>query len=110
MDGNTAMKMLMTTNEKPYQFSLYLPALLNKIYSDMDEYKMTVEHNPGQLLNIQTNGKKFKGLKIAKTGSGNERSIEINGKQLASSTCCCSSVRIRREEKYQRTETWRASK
>merc|ERR1712203_332186 len=83
-DGNTAMKMLMTTNEKPYQFSLYLPALLNKIYSDMDEYKMTVEHNPGQLLNIQTNGKKFKGLKIAKTGSGNERSIEINGKQLAS--------------------------
>merc|ERR1712001_290040 len=29
-----------------------------------------------------TNGKKFKGFKIAKTGSGNEREIEINGKKL----------------------------
>merc|ERR1712141_476970 len=83
-DSTTVMKALLSTNQKPYQMSLFLPTLLNKIYSDMDEYKMTVTHNPGQLLNIQTNGKKFKGLKIAKTGSGNERSIEINGKQLAS--------------------------
>merc|ERR1719429_203918 len=78
------MNMLVTTNEKPYRVELFLPALLNKIYSDMDEYKMTVEHNPGQLLNVVTNGKKFKGFKISRTGNGNEREIEINGKKLGS--------------------------
>jgi len=78
------MKMLLTTNEKPYKFNLFMPVLLNKIYSDMNEYTMTVDHNPGQLLEVKTNGKKFKGFKIARTGSGNERTIEINGKQLAS--------------------------
>merc|ERR1712179_862630 len=83
-DGATAMKMLLTTNEKPYKFNLFLPTLLNKIYSDMNEYTMTVDHNPGQLLEVETNGKKFKGFKITRTGSGNERTIEINGKQLAS--------------------------
>merc|ERR1719361_2207436 len=83
-DGATAMKMLLTTNEKPYKFNLFLPTLLNKIYSDMNEYTMTVDHNPGQLLEVKTNGKKFKGFKIARTGSGNERTIEINGKPLAS--------------------------
>merc|ERR1712227_544812 len=83
-DGATAMKMLLTTNEKPYKFNLFMPVLLNKIYSDMNEYTMTVDHNPGQLLEVKTNGKKFKGFKIARTGSGNERTIEINGKQLAS--------------------------
>merc|ERR1719264_1840826 len=71
-------------NEKPYKFNLFLPTLLNKIYSDMNEYTMTVDPNPGQLLEVKTNGKKFKGFKIARTGSGNERTIEINGKQLAS--------------------------
>merc|ERR1739844_427919 len=44
-DGATAMKMLLTTNEKPYKFNLFLPTLLNKIYSDMNEYTMTVDHN-----------------------------------------------------------------
>lgn len=83
-DGATAMKLLLTTNEKPYKFNLFLPTLLNKIYSDMNEYTMTVDHNPGQLLEVKTNGKKFKGFKIARTGNGNERTIEINGKQLAS--------------------------
>merc|ERR1712003_494765 len=83
-DGATAMKMLLTTNEKPYKFDLFLPVLLNKIYSDMNEYTMTVDHNPGQLLEVKTNGKKFKGFKIAKTGSGNEREFEINGKKLGS--------------------------
>merc|ERR1711978_480108 len=57
---------------------------LNKIYSDMNEYKMSVDHVPGDHLNIQTNGKKFKSFVIAKTGNNNERKIEIDGKQLAS--------------------------
>merc|ERR1719264_2008770 len=51
-DGATAMKMLLTTNEKPYKFNLFLPTLLNKIYSDMNEYTMTVDHNPGQPLEL----------------------------------------------------------
>merc|ERR1712045_569250 len=67
-----------------YKFELFLPILLNKIYSDMNEYKMSVDHVPGDHLNIQTNGKKFKSFVIAKTGNNNERKIEINGKQLAS--------------------------
>merc|ERR1711937_229979 len=58
-DSETVMKALLTTNEKPYRMSLYLPVVLNKIYSDMDEYKVTVTHNPGQLLQVDTNGKKL---------------------------------------------------
>jgi len=83
-DDETVMKALLTTNDKPYKMSLYMPALLNKIYRDMDKYEVTVDHNPGQLLEVKTNGKKFKGFKIAKTGSGNEREFEINGKKLGS--------------------------
>jgi len=83
-DGQKVMNLLVTTNEKPYRAELYLPALLNKIYSDMDEYKVSVDHDPGQYLNVVTNGKKFKGFKISRTGSGNERQIEINGKKLGS--------------------------
>merc|ERR1712227_665595 len=83
-DGQKVMNLLLTTNEKPYKAELYLPALLNKIYSDMDEYKVSVDHDPGQYLNVVTNGKKFKGFKISRTGSGNERQIEINGKKLGS--------------------------
>merc|ERR1711936_602622 len=83
-DATTVMKAQLTTESKPYQLSLYLPTVLNKIYSDMDEYKVTVPHNPGQLLQIDTNGKKFKGFKISRTGSGNEREIVINGKKLGS--------------------------
>merc|ERR1712223_382959 len=83
-DGQTAMKLLLSTDEKPYKFELFLPILLNRIYSDMNEYKMSVDHVPGDHLNIQTNGKKFKSFVIAKTGNNNERKIEINGKQLAS--------------------------
>merc|ERR1712038_2196379 len=83
-DGQTAMKLLLSTDEKPYKFELFLPILLNRIYSDMNEYKVSVDHVPGDHLNIQTNGKKFKSFVIAKTGNNNERKIEINGKQLAS--------------------------
>merc|ERR1712079_823912 len=83
-DGQTAMKLLLSTDEKPYKFELFLPILLNKIYSDMNEYKVSVDHVPGDHLNIQPNGKKFKSFVIAKTGNNNERKIEINGKQLAS--------------------------
>merc|ERR1711970_1648836 len=82
-DGAKAVELLLTTNEKPYKFELYAPALLKHIETGMTEAKISVEHNPGQLLNVVTNFEKFTGFKISKTGSGNEREIEINGKKLA---------------------------
>jgi len=83
-DAQTVMKALLTTNEKPYKMSLYLPALLNKIYHNMDKYEVTVDHNPGQHLKVEANGRLFKGFKIVRTGNGNEREFEINGKKLGS--------------------------
>merc|ERR1712149_171351 len=82
-------RLLTPFNKRTGEFEFFVnknekPALLNKIYRDMDKYEVTVDHNPGQLLEVKTNGKKFKGFKIAKTGSGNEREFEINGKKLGS--------------------------
>merc|ERR1712183_1110185 len=48
----------------------------------MGEAKISVDHNPGQSLEIKTNFEKFTGLKIYKTGSGNERKVELNGKEM----------------------------
>merc|ERR1719281_2118061 len=83
-DGERVMQLNIATDEKPYKVELYMPVVLNRIYSDMDEYKMSIDHNPGQSLEIKTNGKKFKSFKIARTGNNNERIVEISGKQLAS--------------------------
>merc|ERR1711936_361756 len=82
-DGAKAAEVLLTTNEKPYKFYLFAPALLKHIKSGMTETKISVEHTPGTLLNVVTNFEKFKGFKISKTGSGNQREIEVNGKKLA---------------------------
>merc|ERR1739848_953241 len=49
----------------------------------MTEAKVSIDHQPGEKLEVVTNFEKFKGFKIAKTGNGNERVIEINGRQLA---------------------------
>ena len=48
----------------------------------MTEAKISVEHNLGESLEIKTNFEKFTGLKIYKTGSGNERKVELNGKEM----------------------------
>ena len=68
-DGAKAAEILLTTNEKPYKFELFAPALLKHIKSGMTEAKISVEHNPGQLLNVVTNLEKFKGFNIIKIGS-----------------------------------------
>merc|ERR1711931_117010 len=81
-DGNKALDLLVTTDEKPYKFELFAPALLDKLKPGMTEAKISVDHNPGQSLEIKTNFEKFTGLKIYKTGSGNERKVELNGKEL----------------------------
>merc|ERR1712088_1162952 len=69
-DGNKRFDFLLSTNEKPYKFELFAPSLLGKL-------------KPGQSLEIKTNFEKFTGLKIYKSGSGNERKVEVNGKELA---------------------------
>ena len=81
-DATKALELLITTNEKPYKFELFAPAILKNIRDGMTEAKITVEHTPGELLNVVTNFKKFTGFKISKTGSGNERKFEVNGKEL----------------------------
>ena len=80
--GNKALELLMTTNEQPYKFELFAPALLKNVKQGMTEAKISVEHNPGQSLEMKTNFQKFTGFKIYKTGSGNERKVELNGKEL----------------------------
>merc|ERR1712241_1658109 len=82
-DGQTAMKLLFSTDEKPYKFELFLPILLNKIYSDMNEYKMSVDHVPGDHLNIQTNGKKFKSFDIPKSRSEAEKFLLKNNFKIS---------------------------
>merc|ERR1739848_551580 len=82
-DGDTAAKILLTTNEKPYKLEIFLPVILQHIKPGMTEAKVSIDHQPGEKLEVVTNFEKFKGFKIAKTGNGNERVIEINGRQLA---------------------------
>merc|ERR1712001_659943 len=82
-DGAKAAELLLTTNEKPYKFELFAPALLKHIKSGWNKAIISVEHNPGQLLNVMTNFGQVQQFKISKTGSGNQREIEINGKKLA---------------------------
>merc|ERR1712013_865903 len=82
-DGNKRFNFLLTTNEKPYKFELFAPSMLGKLKPGMTEAKISADHNPGQSLEIKTNFEKFTGLKIYKSGSGNERKVEVNGKELA---------------------------
>merc|ERR1719186_180672 len=49
-DGNKALELLITTNEKPYKFELFAPALLKGFKKGMTEAKITVQHTPGELL------------------------------------------------------------
>jgi hypothetical protein len=82
-DGKKALDILITTNEQPYKFELIAPALLDDY--KLKDAKISVAHNPGQSLEITTNFRKitkFNTFKIYKTGSGNERKIEVDGEEL----------------------------
>merc|ERR1719318_1201453 len=71
-DGKKVVDLEVNTIVKPYKFELFAPALLGKLKPGMTEAKISVAHKPGQSLEIKTNFEKFTGLKIYKTGSGNE--------------------------------------
>merc|ERR1719341_1375377 len=58
-DGNKALELLMTTNEQPYKFELFAPALLGNVKPGMTEAKISLAHNPGQSLEMKTNFQKF---------------------------------------------------
>merc|ERR1712212_1137864 len=83
-DGAKVAEVLISTNQQPYKFHVFLPALLGKLRPGMQEVDVDIAHNPGTSLEMKVNhaGAKFKGFKIAKTGSGNEREIVWNGQQL----------------------------
>jgi len=81
-DGKKVVDLEVNTIVRPYKFELFAPALLGKLKPGMTEAKISVAHKPGQSLEINTNFEKFTGLKIYKTGSGNERKVEFNGKEL----------------------------
>merc|ERR1711971_1416171 len=85
-DGSKVADVLISTNQQPYKFHVFLPSLLGKLRSGMQEVDVDVAHNPGTSLEMKVNhaGAKFKGFKIAKTGSGSEREIVWNGKKLGS--------------------------
>merc|ERR1711971_1055802 len=84
-DGSKVADVLISTNQQPYKFHVFLPSLLGKLRSGMQEVDVDVAHNPGTSLEMKVNhaGAKFKGFKIAKTGSGSEREITWNGKKLS---------------------------
>merc|ERR1711994_433039 len=81
-DGSNVANVLISTNQKPYKFHVFLPALLGKLRPGMQEVDVDFDHKPGTSLEMKVNhaGAKFKGFKIAKTGSGNEREITWNGR------------------------------
>merc|ERR1719328_597396 len=83
-DGSNVANVLISTNQKPYKFHVFLPALPGKLRPGMQEVEVDFDHNPGPSLEMKVNhaGAQFKGFKIAKTGSGNEREITWNGKKL----------------------------
>merc|ERR1719318_304056 len=62
-DSKKALELLMTTNEQPYKFELFAPALLGNVKPGMTEAKISLAHNPGQSLEMKTNFQKFTGFK-----------------------------------------------
>jgi hypothetical protein len=83
-DATNVLNLDICTVNKPYKLYVFAPAILGKLRPGMTEVDVTVEHEAGQYLDMKVNhaGAKFKGFKIAKTGNGQEREIEWNGKKL----------------------------
>jgi len=78
--------MEISTDHKPYKLHIFCPAIFEKVRPGMTEVDVTVDHVLGQHLYLEVHhaGAKWKGFKISKTGNGNEREIEWNGRKLGS--------------------------
>ena len=81
-DDEIIMKGLVTTNETPYKLSLYMPSLLRTIFRDIHTFEMMVNHDPGQMFHVVSNDRRFKDFKISRTGRGNEKEVEFNGRKI----------------------------
>jgi len=83
-DAAVVMDMILTTAEKPYRFHISSPNLLPKISpSGVSEFTATADHVLGDHLIVHTTSPLFSGFKVEKTGNGDERRIEWNGKEVA---------------------------
>merc|ERR1711872_651920 len=71
-------------NKNVVMNKFYAKAKIDKDGSNVANVLISTDQNPGTSLEMKVNhaGAKFKGFKIAKTGSGNEREITWNGKKL----------------------------
>merc|ERR1712107_197829 len=67
-DGSNVANVLISTNQKPYKFHVFLPALLGKLRPGMQEVDVYFDHKPGTSLEMKVNHAvaKFKGFKIGK--------------------------------------------
>merc|ERR1719348_1764325 len=85
-DGANVLNMEISTDHKPYKLHIFCPAIFEKMRPGMTEVDVTVDHVLGQHLYLEVHhaGAKWKGFKISKTGNGNEREIEWNGRKLGS--------------------------
>jgi len=86
-DGAKVVDLTADTTGSPYKFELFAPSVLGKLKPGMTEANISIIHNPGQSLEVKTNFEEFSGLKIYKTGSGNDRKVEMKGKDLILGDC-----------------------
>merc|ERR1712020_617404 len=54
-DGSNVANVLISTNQKPYKFHVFLPALLGKLRPGMQEVDVDFDHNPGTSLEMKVN-------------------------------------------------------
>jgi len=83
-DSITVADMLISTSTVPYKLYVFLPSVLGKLRPGWTQIDVDLAHTPGTSLEMKVNhpGAKFTGFKIAKTGNGNERVVEWDGKVL----------------------------
>merc|ERR1712055_898483 len=83
-DTITVADLLISTAIVPYKLHVFLPSVLGKLRPGWTQIDVDLAHTPGTSLEMKVNhpGAKFTGFKIAKTGKGNERVVEWDGKVL----------------------------
>jgi len=83
-DSITVADMLISTNIVPYKLHVFLPSVLGKLRPGWTQIDVDLAHSPGTSLEMKVNhpGARFRGFKIAKTGNGNERVVEWDGRTL----------------------------
>merc|ERR1711934_745725 len=53
-DGAKVADVLISTNQQPYKFHVFLPSLLGKLRSGMQEVDVDIAHNPGTSLEMRS--------------------------------------------------------